>query len=137
MNTKRKWCEENNPSFQTLPDATDLYTCLPQNRWLCRGKDGRSVNLYCYGKAKNRRNLTVEQYVHSMLFQLELKNIISDICSAVEGRIMKHCHLFDFSNGSLATALELIDFVRLETNASASVAPSQDPVSVKRSCKIV
>ena len=132
MNRKRAFIEEHNPSFETLPDATDLYACLPQNRWLCRGKDrnGRLVDLYCFGQARNRRDMTLQTFVDAMLYQVELRNVISDICSAFEGRTMERCHLFDFTQGSLAGALELIDFARAEANASASIAPSPDQLVI-------
>ena len=105
MNSKRKWILENDPTFETLPGAKEVLEIVPQNRWLCRGKDNSIVSYYRIGTAGNgTETIAATERLDAILYVMELRNMLEEIVNAVEGAASSRSHIMDFSDGALCPA---------------------------------
>ena len=96
---------ENDPTFETLPGAKEVLEIIPQNRWLCRGKDNSIVSYYKMDTGEDgAQTMTATEMLDAILYVVELRNMLEEIVNAVEGAVSSRSHIMDFSNGALSPA---------------------------------
>ena len=116
MDAKRALIVREGLTFDTLPRHQELRTYQPGNLFMGRSKAGEVIVYHHLGAgadfAGSRKAFSIEEYVETVLFCMELQRIMLDALCAAEGRDVHFIVFYDMNGISFGDFLCHLEYFK-------------------------